>query len=90
MIIRLSSIINHNHNRMSSITRVHTTTWDHFSSCLSYRYFRSSKEVKEVIMRDINDTVLEFWSASRGGTVDPSFFAIGCLLTAVCTIDRSR
>ena len=41
-------------------------------------------------MRDINDTVLEFGSALRGGTVDPSFFAIGCLLTAVCTIDRSR
>ena len=74
-------LINHNHNRMSSITRVrHATTWDYFTSCLSYRFRRSSKEVKEVIMTNINDFVQEFWWTSSDGAVGAPFFAMRRLL----------
>jgi hypothetical protein len=66
---------------MSSITRVlHTTTSDYFTSCLSYRFIRSSKEVKDAIMTDINDLVQEFWRSSSDRTVGASFFAMRRLL----------
>ena len=83
MISGLFQVINYNHNRISSTTRVlHTTTWDYFTYCLSYRFIRSSKEVKEVIMTDISDIVQEFWRTSNDGAVgvSQSFFAMRRLL----------
>ena len=64
-------LIIHKYDRASSITRVlHTTTWDFFTSRLSDRFSRSPKVVKEAIMTDIHDLVLEFWRTSRDGAVD--------------------
>ena len=65
----------HNHDRMSSITRVlHTATWDYFDLRLSDRFIDSPKVVKEAIMTDINDLVQDFWRSSSDGAVGGSFF----------------
>ena len=73
----ISLLIIHNHDRMSSITRVlHTATWFYFTSRLPDRFSRSPKVVKEAIMTDINDLVQEFWRTSRDGAVRVSFFAM--------------
>ena len=70
-----SLLIIHNHDRMSSITRVlHTTTWDYFTSRLPDRFIHSPKVVKEAIMSDINDLVREFRRTSSD--VGASFFAM--------------
>jgi hypothetical protein len=63
---------------MPSITRVlRTTTWNYFTSRLPVRFSRSSKEVKEAIMTDINDLMQEFWTSSdHDGVVGASFFAM--------------
>ena len=72
-----SLLIIHNHDRMSSITRVlHPKTWVYFVSCLPDHFIRSTKVVKEAIMTDINDTVQEFWRTSSDGVVRASFFAV--------------
>jgi hypothetical protein len=72
-------LIIHNHDRMSSTTRVlHTTTWDYFTSCLPDRFSHSPKSVKEAIMTDINDLVQEFCGTSSD--VGASFFAMRRLL----------
>ena len=78
MILMISSLLAiHNHDRMSSITRVlHTTTWFYFTSRLPVRFFNSPKEVKEAIMTDINDLVQEFWRTPNDGAVGTSFFAM--------------
>ena len=69
----------HNHDRMSSITRVlHTTTWDYFSSHLPEGFCRSPKVVKEAIITDIDDLVEEFRRTSSD--VGASFFAMRRLL----------
>ena len=60
---------------MSSITRVHTTAWQYFSRSLAVRFIRSPKEVKEEIMRDINDLVQEFLTSSNGA-VGASYVAM--------------
>ena len=57
-----SFLIIHSHDdRMSSITRVHATTWDYFTENLEKgledRFLDSPKVVKEEIMKDINDLV---------------------------------
>ena len=68
-------LIIHNHDRMSSITRVlHPTTWIYFTSRLPDRFIRSPKVVKEAIMTDINDLVQEFWRTSSDEAVGASFF----------------
>jgi hypothetical protein len=62
---------------MSFISRVlHTATWDYSTSCLPDRFHRAPEVVKETIMSDINDLVEEFWTASSGGAVGASFFAM--------------
>ena len=53
------SLIIHNHDRMSSITVPHATTQDYFSDRLASRFFFSTKVVKEEIMTDINDLVVQ-------------------------------
>ena len=74
-------LIIHNHDRMSSITRVlHTTTWDYFTSRLPKRFSFSSKVVKEAIRTDINDLVQDFWRTSRDVDVGASLFAMRRLL----------
>ena len=81
MIFKL--LIIHNYDRMSSITRVvHTTTWCYFIPCLGRRFIDSQKEVKEVIMTDVNDLVQEFWMTSSDGlgAVGTSFIAMRRLL----------
>ena len=66
---------------MSSITQfLHTTTWDYFTSYLSYRFRRSSKEVKKAIMTDIDDLVQEFWRVPSDGFVEVFFYAMHRLL----------
>ena len=74
-------LIIHNHDRMSSISRIlHTTTWDYFTSRLPDHFRHSPKVVKEAIMSEINDLVQdsEFWrtSESSDGAVAASFFAM--------------
>ena len=65
---------------MPSITRaLHVTTWVYFASSLPDRFIHSLKEVKEVIMMDINALVQEFWRTSTDGDVGASFFAMRCL-----------
>ena len=55
----------HNNDRMSSSTWVlHTKTWVNFIAQLPLRFNWSSKEVKEAIMKDINDLVEDFWTFS--------------------------
>ena len=67
----------HNHDRMSSITRVlHTTTWDYFILDLPDRFIRSPKVVKEAIMADIDDLMQDFWRTSSDGDVGASLFAM--------------
>ena len=69
----------HNHDRMSSITRVlHTTTWRYFTISLPDRVRHSPKVVGEAIMTDINNLLQEFWRTSSDA--EPSFFAMRCLL----------
>ena len=75
-----SLLIIHNHDRMSSITRVlHTTTWNFFTSRLPHRFCCSPKEVMEAIMADINDLVQEFWGTSGDGTVGASLIPMHLL-----------
>ena len=70
-----SLLIIHIHYRTSSITRVHTRTWEYFTDNLADRFCDSSNVVKEEIMTDINDLVQEFWT-SRIGAVETSFIAM--------------
>ena len=72
-----SFLIIHSHDSTSSITRVHTTTWDYFTESLPGCFIRSPKEVKEEIMTDIYNLVQEFkfWTSSTGA-VETSFFAM--------------
>ena len=74
-----SFLIIHIHDRTSSITRVHTTTWNYFTKCLAGRFIGSLEVVKGRIMTDINDLVQEFQTSSNGA-VGTSFFATRCLL----------
>ena len=75
----LNLFIIHNHDRMSSITRVlYTTTWDYFSSLLPESFGRSPQVVKEAIIKDIDDLVEEFRRISSD--VGASFFAMRRLL----------
>ena len=60
---------------MSSITRVHTTTWNYFTDSLEDRFTESPKVVIEEIMTDINDLVQEFQTSSNGAIAE-SLFAI--------------
>ena len=74
-----SLLIIHDHDRMSSITRVlHTDTWIYFTSHLPDRFSRSPQAVKEAIITDINDLVQELQSTSSD--VGASFFAMRRLL----------
>ena len=67
----------HNHDRMSTITRVvRATTWDHFTLRLPDHFSRCPIVVKEAIMTDINDLVQEFWRTSSDKDVGASFFAM--------------
>jgi hypothetical protein len=76
-----SFLIIHNHDRMSSITRVlRSTTWKFFTKRLRDYFMRSPNVVKEEIMTDINDFVQEFWTTSSDGAVEASFFAMRRLL----------
>jgi hypothetical protein len=70
-------LIIHNHDRMTSIT-LHAATWAYFTASLSDHFVRSSKEVKEAIMTDINDLVQEFCRTSSD--IGASFFAMCRLL----------
>ena len=72
------SLIIHNHDRMSSITRVlHTTTQEYFSIRLAVHFINSSKVVKEEIMTDINDLVVqELLKTSSDGVVGASIPAM--------------
>ena len=63
---------------MSSITRVHTTTWDYFSSHLSEGFSLSPKVMKEVIIAGIGNLVEEFRRISSD--VGASFLAMRRLL----------
>ena len=77
----LCLLLIHNHDRISSITRVlHTTTWDYFTSHLPGRFDRSPKVVKEAIMADINDLVQKFWKTSSDGADGAPFFEMRRLL----------
>ena len=76
MIFSLSII--HDHDRMSSITRVHSTTWGYFYSYLPEGFSRSPKVVQEAIITDIDDLVEEFRKTSSD--VGASFFAMRRLL----------
>ena len=87
----------HSHDRKSSISRVHTTTWDYFTKHLADRFINSPEAVKEEIMTDINDLVkdLEFGSPSnRAVQVETSFFAmrssrlLGILLCCFVCLER--
>ena len=62
-------IIHSHHDRVSSIARVHASTWDYFAElffteCLTGRFKRSPEVVGAEIMTDINDLVQEFWTSS--------------------------
>ena len=71
-----SFLIIHGHDdRMSSITRVHTTTWNYFTKNLRNRFICSPKVVMEEIMTDINDLVQEFQTSSNGA-IAASLFAM--------------
>ena len=76
VIFMIFSLLNiHNHDRMSSITRVvHTTTWDYFTSRLPGRFSRSPKVVMEAIMTDIDNLEREFWRTSSDGADGAPFF----------------
>ena len=75
-----SLLIIHDHERMSSITRVlHTSTWDFLSSRLPYRLRHSPRVVKEAIMTDIDDLVQELMTSSDEA-VGVSFFELRRLL----------
>ena len=58
---------------MSSITRVHATTWNYFANSLSDRFIRSPKVVQQEIMTDINDLVQEFQTSSNGAIAESLF-----------------
>ena len=77
ILIIISLLIIHNHDRMTSIAHVlHTTTWDYFTSHLPDRFSRSPKVVKEAIMADVNDLERDFWATSSDGDVGASIFAM--------------
>ena len=81
MIFRL--LIIHNHDRVSSTTRViHSATWEYFTSqaWLPDRFIRSPREVREAIMTDITDLVQMSWRTSSDGAFGASFFALFYLL----------
>ena len=63
---------------MPSNTRVHTTTWNYFSSHLPEGFSCSPKVVKEAIITDIGDLVEEFRRTSSD--VGASLFAMRRLL----------
>ena len=66
-IFKILNFLNiYSHDRTSSITRVHTTTWDYFTESLEGRFIISPNALKEEIMTDINDLVQEFWTSSNG------------------------
>ena len=58
---------------MSSITRVHTTTWNYFTDSLAHRFICSPKVVMEEIMTDINDLVQELQTSSNGAIAESLF-----------------
>ena len=58
---------------MSSITRVHATTWKYFANSLPDRFIRSPKVVMEEIMTDINDLVQELQTSSNGAIAESLF-----------------
>ena len=58
---------------MSSITRIHATTWDYFTEYLKDRFIRSPKVVMEEIMTDINDLVRELQTSSNGAIAESLF-----------------
>jgi hypothetical protein len=90
MFFRLLLII-HNHDRMSSITRVlHTTTWEYFTKSLPNHFILSPEVVKKAIMTDINNLVQEFWSTSSDGDVGASFFEMRRLLEILQVCSRSN
>ena len=70
-----SFLVIHSHDRTSSITRVHATTWDYFTKELDHCFIISPKVVKEEIMTDINDLVQEFQTSSNGA-IAASLFAM--------------
>ena len=79
MIFSLLNI--HNHDRMSSITRVlHTATWDYFTSRLPGHLSCSQKVVMEAVMTDIKNLVQEFWRTSSDGADGAPFFEMRRLL----------
>ena len=64
-------IIIHNHDRMSSITRVlHISTWKYFTLYLPSRFTGSPKAVKEAIMAVINALMQDFWRTSCDSRAD--------------------
>ena len=68
--------ITHSHDdRMSSITRVHASTWNYFTDSLAHRFIESPNLVKDEIMTDINDLVQEFQTSSNGA-IAASLFAM--------------
>ena len=60
---------------MSSITRVHASTWNYFANSLPDCFIGSPKVVMEEIMTDINDLVQEFQMSSNGASA-ASLFAM--------------
>ena len=79
-----SFLIIHSHDdRMSSITRVHASTWNYFAISLSDRFIRSPKVVMEEIMTDINDLVQEFQTSNNNGAIATSLFAMRRLFEIV-------
>ena len=76
-----SLLIIHNHDRMSSTTRVpslHSTTWAYLTSRLPDKFCCSPNAVKEAILTDINDLVQELLETSSD--VGASFLAMRRLL----------
>ena len=77
ILIIISLLIIHNHDRMTSIAHVlHTTTWDYFTFHLPDRFSRSPKVVKEAIMAEVNDLMRDFWAPATDGDVGASIFAM--------------
>ena len=71
----------HNHDRMSSITRVlHNTTWNYLTSRLPVRFIGAQKVVMEAIMTDINNLVQDFWRTSSDGADEAHFVEMRRLL----------
>ena len=66
-----SSSIIHNHDRMSSSTPriLHTTTWVYFTKRLALLFIYSPEVVKEEIMTDINDLIVQEFSTTSNDAV---------------------